>query len=169
MTVIGGQPYGVRDLYHSLLDASWKQVIGLVTLVFLLINALFGLGYWAVGGIANADPTSFKDHFFFSIHTFGTIGYGSMYPQSTAAEILMTAEALTSLFMNAFVTGLDETLGQTIHSRTSYLPSEIRYGQRFIDVIGGNRNGKRVVDLTKFHDTMPSPLSREVMGLPPMS
>ncbi|MER2563595.1 MAG: ion channel [Myxococcaceae bacterium] len=283
LTVVGGHPYGVRDLYHSLLAASWKQVIGLVTLVFLLINALFGLAYWAVGGIANADPASFKDHFFFSIHTFGTIGYGSMYPQSTPAEVLMTAEALTSLFMNAFVTGLafarfarptaratwskvacicdregvptlvirvanerlnhvvdasmkvaviraevtkegerlrrvvdltlarstspsfiltwmamhpitkesplygmtpeqlaaseseiivtltglDETLGQTIHSRTSYLPNEIRYGQRFVDVIGGNRNGKRVVDLTKFHDTTPSPLTLEAMGLPP--
>ena len=63
LTVVGGHPYGVRDLYHSLLAASWKQVIGLVTLVFLVINALFGLAYWAVGGIANADPTSFKDQF----------------------------------------------------------------------------------------------------------
>lgn len=283
MTVLGGQPYGVRDLYHSLLAASWKRVIGLVTLVFLLINALFGAGYMMTGGVTNADPTSFADHFFFSIHTFGTIGYGSMYPQSTAAEILMTAEALTSLFANAMVTGLafarfarptaratwakvacicdregvptliirvanerlnhvvdavmrvaviraevtkegesvrrvidlplvrssspsfiltwmtmhpitkdsplfgmtveqlvasqaeiivtltglDETLGQTIHSRTSYLPSELRYGQRYADVIGGVQSGKRVVDLTKFHDTMPSTLNREAMGLPP--
>jgi len=35
LTVVGAQPYGVRDLYHSLLAASWKQVIGLVTLVSL--------------------------------------------------------------------------------------------------------------------------------------
>lgn len=286
LTVIGAQGYKVRDLYHSLLSASWTQVILLVSGVYLGINALFGLGFMLTGGVANADPSSFADNFFFSVHTFATIGYGSMYPQHIAAEALMTVESLLSLFMNAMVTGLafarfakptakvtwskiacicdrdglptlvirvanerlnhvvdaemkmaviraettkegervrrvvdltlnrnsspsfiltwlamhpitqssplygltpeglakaeaeivvtltglDETLGQTIHSRTSYVASEVRYGQRFVDVIGwlqekGER--KRVIDLTKFHDTQPAPLTREAMGLPP--
>ena len=75
--------------------------------------------------------------------------------QASESEIIVT------------LTGLDETLGQTIHARTSYLPSEVRYGARFVDVIGGMQDGKRVIDLTKFHDTMPSPLNREAMGLSP--
>jgi hypothetical protein len=45
------------------------------------------------------------------------------------------------------------------------LPSEVQYGARFVDVIGGMEKGKRVIDLTKFHDTTPAPLSREAMGL----
>jgi inward rectifier potassium channel len=286
LRVIGSRSIGASDLYHALLAASWAQVIGLVTVIYLAINALFGLGYLLVGGVSNADPSSFQDHFFFSVHTFGTIGYGSMYPQSRGAELLMTAESLTSLFMNAMVTGLafarfarptarvtwsnvaciadregvpsliirvanerlnhvvdatmrvamirgertkegehvrrvidlplmrstspsfiltwvavhpitkdsplfgltparlleseseiivtltglDETLGQTIHARTSYLPDEVRYGRRFVDVIGGPSDGsdrRRVVDLTKFHDTLETPLSWELLGVQP--
>jgi inward rectifier potassium channel len=287
LKVLGKAPFGPADFYHSLIAASWGQVIGLVTLVYLALNALFGLAYFLVGGVANTDPTSFSDAFFFSVQTFGTIGYGNMYPQGTAAEWVVTVESLASLFFTAVVTGLafarfakptarvlwskvacvsdregvptliirlanerlnhvvdasiklgiiraevtkegervrrvidlpllrstspsfiltwmamhpitkdsplfgiapedllkaeveiivtltglDETIGQTIHSRTSYLPVEVRYGQRFVDVLGlttlkeGGRP-ERVLDLNKFHDTIAAPLSRGLMGLP---
>ncbi len=92
-------------MYHVLLRTTWPRWFGVVALGFLAVNALFGLGYWAIGGVANAPPT-FLAHFFFSVHTFGTIGYGSMYPESVAAELLMTLEAVASLFLNAVVTGL---------------------------------------------------------------
>jgi inward rectifier potassium channel len=104
LTVLNARRYGLKDLYYGLLQASWASVVAGVVVVFGLINALFGLLYWRLGGVAGA--TSYLDHFFFSVHTFGTIGYGSMYPQSTASEVVMSFEAVLSLLLNAMVTGL---------------------------------------------------------------
>ena len=53
------------------------------------------------------------------------------------------------------VTGIDETMSQTIHARTSYLPHEIRWGHRFADVIGWTADGRRAIDYRRFHDTEP--------------
>jgi inward rectifier potassium channel len=106
LEVVGAPRVGLGDLYHALLRSSWLTLFLVVAGAFLLINAGFGLAYYVVGGVTNARPDSFLDHFFFSVHTFGTIGYGSMYPQTPAAEALMTFEALISLFTTAVVTGL---------------------------------------------------------------
>jgi inward rectifier potassium channel len=106
LRVVNVRPPGLRDMYHLLLRASWGRTFVVAALVFLVINALFGLAYWALGGVTNARADSFADHFFFSVHTFGTIGYGSMYPQTTTAEVLVTFESFVSLFLNALVTGL---------------------------------------------------------------
>ena len=65
------------------------------------------------------------------MHTFGTIGYGSMYPTSTSAETLMTFEALISLFMTAVVTGMAPARPESSRCRTlaTGLP-RTRYGFR---------------------------------------
>jgi inward rectifier potassium channel len=52
-------------------------------------------------------------------------------------------------------TGIDETIAQRVHARTSYLPDEILWGHRFIDVIGWTDDGRRVIDYRRFHDTVP--------------
>jgi inward rectifier potassium channel len=44
--------------------------------------------------------------FFFSVHTFGTIGYGTIYPVGTLANILVTFESIVSLLFQALVTGM---------------------------------------------------------------
>jgi inward rectifier potassium channel len=271
------------DAYHALIRISWLKLSVGVVAGFLVVNALFGLVYFLVGGVTNARPDSYLDHFFFSVHTFGTIGYGSMYPGTVAAEAVMTTEALVSVVMNALLcglafarfarprarvmwsqvatvcdregepmlmfrvanermnhvveanvhvtmlrtevtregervrrlidlplvrdrspsfaltwtvmhpivpgsplygvgpsglkeahaelvltlTGLDETLAQSIHARTSYLASEIVWGERFEDVILPERDGRTLVDYGRFHLTKPSPLSWEKMGLAP--
>jgi inward rectifier potassium channel len=77
---------------------------GLIAGGFVLINMLFGTAFWLTGGVVNAH--NFADSFFFSIHTFGTIGYGSMYPGTYLSESVMAVEALTSLAVNALITGL---------------------------------------------------------------
>src|SRR5207302_76308 len=56
--------------------------------------------------IANARPGSLEDAFFFSVQTAGTIGYGSMYPVTPAANFAVTAESIGSLLMVAMATGL---------------------------------------------------------------
>ncbi len=51
--------------------------------------------------------------------------------------------------------GLDETLAQTVHARNSWDANEILYDRRFVDVLVDNEDGTRVMDLGKFHDTVP--------------
>ncbi|GBF80742.1 ion channel [Aphanothece sacrum] len=95
------------DLYHWLLVISWSHFLLLISLFYGLINLIFALAYLTTGnGIANAQPGSFKDVFFFSIQTLSTVGYGAMYPQSFYAQILVTLEVLIGLLLLAILTGL---------------------------------------------------------------
>jgi inward rectifier potassium channel len=94
------------DLYHQLLRAPWWLDLLCVSAVFLLINFFFALGYLAVGGIAGARPDSLADHFFFSVQTMGTIGYGVMHPLTAAAETLVTAEVIVGVSLVALATGM---------------------------------------------------------------
>lgn len=55
----------------------------------------------------------------------------------------------------AMLSGVDETLADRIYARCSYLPDDIVWGERFVDVLSMTPNGRRVVDLTRFHDTEP--------------
>ena len=95
------------DPYYGLLVISWFRFLGLVALFYLAVNVLFACAYLVTGnGIANAQPGSFTDAFFFSIQTLFTVGYGSMYPESLAAQILMTIELITGVLLGAMATGL---------------------------------------------------------------
>jgi inward rectifier potassium channel len=51
-------------------------------------------------------------------------------------------------------TGIDETMGQSVHARTSYLPHEILWDHRFVDVFGWTESGRRAIDYGRFHDTV---------------
>lgn len=98
-------PYS--DLYHWLLIISWGQFLFLLSLFYLAINVVFACAYLTTkGGIANADPNSFVDAFFFSVQSLSTIGYGAMYPQTLYAQILVTIEVLVGLILVAMATGL---------------------------------------------------------------
>ncbi len=50
--------------------------------------------------------------------------------------------------------GIDETLVQPVHARTSYLPHEILWGHRFVDILGWTEDGQRAIDYSRFHDTV---------------
>jgi len=54
------------------------------------------------------------------------------------------------------VTGLDETLLQPVHARTSYLAHEILWGHRFTDVFTQTEDGRLAIDYRRFHDTEPT-------------
>ncbi len=104
---IGLRTSPLRDLYHSLLTATWRRFFALVLVVYLGANLLFALGYLAIGdGIEEARPGNFADAFFFSVQTMATIGYGRMAPRGLPANLLVTVEALVGLMGLALVTGL---------------------------------------------------------------
>jgi inward rectifier potassium channel len=63
--------------------------------------------------------------------------------EAQAVEILVT------------FTGYDATLAQTIHARYSYIVAEVRFNERFVDIITVLPNGTRRIDFTRFHQTEP--------------
>ena len=55
----------------------------------------------------------------------------------------------------ALLSGADATMAETIYARHSYGPDRIVRGHRFVDVLSLTPKGQRMVDLTRFHDTVP--------------
>lgn len=104
--IIGERFHPLRDLYYALLRLSWPATIAVIAAGFVMVNCVFALAYVVVGGIANAAPASFADAFFFSIQTMGTIGYGAMYPESAAANVVVVVESITGFTLTALGTGL---------------------------------------------------------------
>ncbi len=98
--------------YHLLLTVSWGKFLSLMTLSFVLLNAVFALAYLACGEAALTATTethpynAFWKAFFFSVHTFATIGYGNISPVGMAANLIVVVESLTGLLATALITGL---------------------------------------------------------------
>jgi inward rectifier potassium channel len=92
------------DFYHHLLRSSWPLLLLEIACAFVVINAIFAIGYSVDGGVANAE--SYADVFFFSVETMTTIGYGHMAPVTFVAQVLMSLEALSGLIGFAMTTGL---------------------------------------------------------------
>jgi inward rectifier potassium channel len=106
ITVVGAPPTPFRDAYHALLRMSWWRMLAILVGAFLALNALFAVAYVLTGGVAHARPGSYVDAFTFSIETFGTIGYGEMYPAGAGAHVLVALQAISSLLLTAIATGL---------------------------------------------------------------
>jgi inward rectifier potassium channel len=102
--VVGAPRPLLADAYHELVRARWPTTLAALALGFLLENVLFGLAFFAVGGIAGAG--GLRDAFFFSVQTSGTIGYGAMYPVSAGAHALVAVESFVSIVLVALTTGL---------------------------------------------------------------
>jgi inward rectifier potassium channel len=104
--ILGARRMPLRDFYHALLQLPWSATIAAISSAFLLANALFALVYLEIGGVEHAATGSFRDAFFFSVQTMGTIGYGAMSPSSTAANVVVVIESVVSLLLTAMSTGL---------------------------------------------------------------
>ncbi len=120
--VVGAHTEWFRDIHHAFLRLPWWVGLGTVTAAFLLANLLFGCAYAELGGVANARPHSVTDGFYFSVQTMATIGYGAMYPQSTAAHVLVVMEAVLGLLLTALCAGLvfakfSRPIGRIVFSR----------------------------------------------------
>jgi len=59
------------------------------------------------------------------------------------------------------LTGLDETVSQTIHASHFYAVDDLQWDRRFVDVIELQPNGDRHLDYNKFHDTEPTSAVRD--------
>src|SRR5882762_4555694 len=52
------------------------------------------------------------------------------------------------------VSGYDVVAAQTVHARKSYQHSDIRFGQRYADIIGTSEDGRIRIDYGRFHQTL---------------
>ena len=97
--------------YHAFVMMSWRKFLGLTAAFYVGINVLFGIAYLLCGpgALQGAEPELFGGRFmrafFFSVETFGTIGYGQIAPVGVPANAIMTFEALVALMSQALVTG----------------------------------------------------------------
>jgi inward rectifier potassium channel len=148
--VLGDRRVPLRDFYHALLRRPWWVTIAAISGVFLVANTIFAVAYLIAGGIAHAGPGSFGDAFFFSVETMGTIGYGAMYPESPAANLLMVAESITGLTLTALATGLvfakfSRSTARVIFTREAAIsPVE---GVPTLMFRISNQRGNRIVDV----------------------
>ncbi|MFL5812692.1 MAG: ion channel [Bdellovibrionia bacterium] len=114
------------DLYHMLLSMRWRMVFLLVTLIYIVVNIVFGTAYYlggpdALRGIQTLNSTErWLECFFFSVQTLATIGYGGISPNTNYAHFLVTIEALSGLIGLTLMTGI-------IFSRFSRPTARIRF------------------------------------------
>ncbi len=98
--------------YHTLLTMSWPKFLLLVICYYVVGNAIFAWLYLACGPAAlqvtsGPEPTSpLLKAYFFSVHTFSTIGYGNIVPVGLAANTIVAAESLFALLGFALATGI---------------------------------------------------------------
>ena len=147
--VVGNRPTPLRDFYHALLEWTWPATIAAIGGVFFATNALFAVGFLCTGGLAQARPGSFADAFYFSVQTMGTIGYGAMYPQTTAANLLMVLEALSSLTLTALATGLVFAKFSRPSARVVFSHQAVIHPHNGVPTLVirlGNERGNRIVD-----------------------
>jgi inward rectifier potassium channel len=52
------------------------------------------------------------------------------------------------------VTGYDVVAAQTVHARKSYDHTDIRFAQRYVDILDRSEDGRLRIDYSKFHETL---------------
>jgi inward rectifier potassium channel len=52
------------------------------------------------------------------------------------------------------VSGYDAVAAQTVHARKTYDHSDIRFGQRYADILGTSEDGRLRIDYSRFHETL---------------
>jgi len=117
--------------YLYLINMSWPGFFSSILLVYLAVNTLFALVYYALGPdqLQGADaPTDFAhflNSFFFSAHTLTTVGYGSISPKGNAANFVAAFEAMVGLMGFALATGL-------LFGRVSRPSARIGFSQKMV-------------------------------------
>ncbi|MFC4454684.1 ion channel [Deinococcus sonorensis] len=147
------------NVYGELLTVGWGRFFVLMAAAYLGLNAVFAAAYDVMGPSAlSAMPghglARFLACFFFSVQTFGTIGFGHVYPASLAANLMVTVEAFVGLLGVALATGL-------LFARFSRPTHRLRFSERA--VIAPYQDGQALMfRVTNAHRTQLVDLSAEV-------
>ena len=121
----------IIDFYHKLISLSWLKFFLIVFFTFSIINGIFATIYLILG-VENLSPLvsqSFLEDwinsFHFSVYTMTTVGYGHIYPNSLASNIVASLNAMTGLLSFALMTGL-------FYGKFSFPRAFIKYSSKAI-------------------------------------
>lgn len=95
-----------------IVNMSWPGFAVLVLVVYFAVNAAFAVTYFMMspdaiqGSAAATERGRLLNDFFFSGHTLTTVGYGNLYPNGVAANLVATLEALVGLLSFSVITGM---------------------------------------------------------------
>jgi inward rectifier potassium channel len=148
--VVGDQRMPLRDAYHIFLRLPWSTSIAWIAAGFIVVNLVFAVVFYLVGGIGGSDGTFF-DAMAFSVETLATIGYGSLYPASRAANVLMMIESVVSLILTALATGLVFSKFARPTTRVAFSRHAVitqHEGKRTLLFRAGNRRSNVIVEAT---------------------
>jgi inward rectifier potassium channel len=103
-----GVPWlGPQDLYYYILIQPWSVFFLILIALYLAANCVFATLYFLQpGAVAEAASGSWGDHFFFSIETMATVGYGVMHPVTLYAHVLVVVEIIFGVLAVPVATGL---------------------------------------------------------------
>jgi inward rectifier potassium channel len=108
----GLDPWASLSLYHWVLTISWSRFLAFIAGSYLAINTLFAFAFLLCGPDAlqssagSFDGQPFFRAFFFSVDSFGTIGYGNIIPVGVVPNTLVMIEALLNILGVALATGV---------------------------------------------------------------
>ena len=94
------------------------------------------------------------------------LSFTAMHPIDEASPMFgVTPEILEAedAELLVTVTGLDETMSQTVHARTSYVWDEILFGYRYRDMFGYTPEGRLVIDHAMMDEVEPAPLASSTL------
>jgi inward rectifier potassium channel len=94
------------DTYYRLIRLKWHYLIAATFGFYIGCNLIFGSIYYLFRDGLRPSDLSFLDCCFFSVHTFSTVGYGSISPVSLSVNLLTTLETFVGLIFMALLTGL---------------------------------------------------------------
>jgi inward rectifier potassium channel len=86
-----------------------------------------------------------------------TLSWTVMHPLDETSPLRgLTADDLCDRQAELIVLlrGTDDTLADLVYMRHAYTPEDILWNHRFVDVLSVTPHGRRVVDLTRFHDAI---------------
>lgn len=87
-----------------------------------------------------------------------TLSWTAMHPINQHSPLYgSTPEALAKdrVFLIVSLSGVDETVAQTIHARHSYTAEAILWNHRFVDLFSDTADGHRHIDYSHFHEVIP--------------
>jgi len=105
----GRRPVGIFErLITFVLRLSPSALLCTAAVIYLGFCFLFGLLFFALGEECFALPSTgwgFDEAMWLSVHTFSTVGYGSIYPLCLGGHLLVLLESFLSLIVTALIGG----------------------------------------------------------------
>jgi len=154
-------PLSAFNPYTFLISTTWTRFFSIIALGFVLINIFFALVYLVCGleNLKGAESPSvmspFLSTFYFSIHTFTTVGYGNISPYGIITNSVTIIEIFVGLLYVALITGL-------LYGRFSRPKAKLVYSKNMI--IAPHNGGKAIMfRVANLRDNIMMELSADVL------